>query len=56
MIEKTEKQTLETTLNSALEKSKGIVFAVAAIVVVVIVAVAVFATVKAKSVEKGINL
>ncbi|MBB5225849.1 hypothetical protein DYE50_08150 [Treponema ruminis] len=55
MIEKTEKQTIETSLNSVLEKSKGIVFAVAAVVVVVIVAVAVFATVRSKSIEKGIS-
>ena len=55
MIEKTEKQTIETSLNSVLEKSKGIVFAVAAVVVVVIVAIAVFATVRAKSIEKGIS-
>ena len=55
MIEKTEKETLATSLNSALEKSKGAVIAVSAIVVVAIVAVAVFATVRAKSIEKGIS-
>lgn len=55
MVEKIEKETLAVSLNKTLEKSKGIVFAVSAIVVVVIVAVAAFATVKAKSTEKGIS-
>ena len=54
MTDKMEKETLATSLNNALERSKGLVFALAAAVVVVIVAVAVFATVRAKSIEKGI--
>lgn len=55
MAEKTENETLATSLNKALEKSKGLVFAVAAIIVVVIVAMAVIATVKSKSTENGIE-
>lgn len=55
MADKNEKETLAASLNSALEKSKGVVFAVAAAVVIVIAAVAVFATVKSKSAEKGIE-
>ena len=55
MNNENEKQTLADSLNSSLEKSKGVVFAVAAILVVVIIAVAVFATVKAKGTEKGIT-
>ncbi len=55
MTDKTEKLTIADSLNKTLEKSKGFVFAVAAIIVVVIVAVAVFATVKSKTTEKGIE-
>ena len=55
MADMAEKETLATSLNKALEKSKGLVLAVAAIVVVAIVAVAVFATVRTKSIEKGIE-
>ncbi|MBQ8014111.1 MAG: tetratricopeptide repeat protein [Treponema sp.] len=55
MAEKTENETLATSLNKALEKSTGLVFAVAAIIVVVIVAMAVIATVKSKSTENGIE-
>ena len=55
MTDKNEKETLATSLNSALEKSKGLVFAVAAVVVLVIVAVAVIATVKSKATAGGIE-
>ena len=55
MTDKTEKLTIADSLNKTLEKSKGFVFAVAAIIVVLIVAVAVFATVKSKTTEKGIE-
>ncbi|WP_296329617.1 tetratricopeptide repeat protein [uncultured Treponema sp.] len=55
MTDKTEKETLADSLNKTLEKSKGIVFTVAAIIVVAIVAVAVFATLKSKATEKGIE-
>ena len=55
MADKIEKETLEASLNEKLEKSKGMVFAVAAVVVLAIVAVAVFATVKSKITEKGIE-
>ena len=55
MTDKNEKETLADSLNNALEKSKGIVFAVAAVIVVAIIAVAVFATLKSKSTEKGIE-
>ncbi|WP_294430248.1 tetratricopeptide repeat protein [uncultured Treponema sp.] len=55
MADKNEKETLATSLNSALEKSKGLVFAVAAVVVLVIVAVAVVATVKSKATANGIE-
>ncbi|MBR4598426.1 MAG: hypothetical protein IKO39_00030 [Treponema sp.] len=52
MTDKTEKLTIADSLNKTLEKSKGFVFAVAAIIVVLIVAVAVFATVKSKLQKK----
>ena len=55
MTDKNEKETLATSLNSALEKSKGLVFAVAAVVVLVIVAVALIATVKSKATANGIE-
>ena len=55
MSDKTGKETIAESLNKTLEKSKGIVFTVAAIIIVVIVAVAAFATVKSKSAEKGIE-
>ncbi|MCR4821360.1 MAG: tetratricopeptide repeat protein [Treponema sp.] len=55
MAEQTEKETIATSLNSALEKSKGLVMAICAVVLVVILAVALFATVKSKSTEKGIE-
>ena len=56
MTEKIEKETLASSLNAKLEKSKGAVAVFVAIVVVVIVAVAAFATIKSKTTEKGLEL
>jgi len=56
MTEKIENETLATSLNAKLEKSKGTVLAVAIVALVVIIAVAAIATIKAKSTEKGLEL
>ena len=55
MADNKQTETLATALNAKLEKSKGTVFAICAVVVAVIVVIAVFATVKSKSTEKGIE-
>lgn len=55
MADKIENETLASSLNAKLEKSKGAVFAVCGIVVAAIVVVAVVATVKSKSTAKGIE-
>lgn len=54
MAVKNENETFATTLNAKLEKSKGVVFAITAIVLVVIIAVVVFAILKSQAIEKGI--
>ena len=55
MADTNENETLAGSLNKTLEKSKGLIFAITAVIVVAIVAVAVFATLKSKSNEKGIE-
>lgn len=55
MAEKQENETLASSLEKTLEKSKGTVIAVAVVIVVIIAAIAIFATVKAKSTESGIE-
>lgn len=55
MADKIENETLASSLNAKLEKSKGAVFAVCGIVVAAIVVVAVIATVKSKATSKGIE-
>ncbi|MBQ9207702.1 MAG: tetratricopeptide repeat protein [Treponema sp.] len=55
MADKIENETLATSLNAKLEKSKGTVFAICGIIVVAIVIIAVVATVKSKSTAKGIE-
>lgn len=56
MADKIENETLASSLNAKLEKSKGTVLAVAVILVVAIIAVAAFATIKSKLTEKGLEL
>lgn len=55
MANTTGNETLAVSLNEKLEKSKGIVLAVGVVVAVLIVVVAVFATVRSKSISKGIE-
>ncbi|WP_407427343.1 tetratricopeptide repeat protein [Treponema sp.] len=55
MTDKIEKETLASSLNSKLEKSKGAVFAVCGIVVAVIVIIAVIAAVSSKTTANGIE-
>lgn len=55
MANTSENETLATSLGAKLEKSKGLVLTVGAIVLVLVAAVLVFATVRAKSISNGIE-
>ena len=55
MADKIQNETLADSLNAKLEKSKGTVIVVAVVAVILIAVVAIFATVRTKSIEKGIE-